>query len=448
MSEETLFVHAESERMVLGAVLIDNAAMHQLGDALVPRHFSDAKHVAIWGAMLALYERSQPIDIVTVKNELADGLDAAGGTAYLSGLEDGMPRVANVGEWARIVIDKARRRYARSFAVQFLAEVDNSGIETEELIERMQAQLTRLQNARRDGVVAIRDVIPQSLEWLDKFATSRDAMLGIPCGLPDIDRMLCGWQKGALYVLAARPSRGKSILCSQASVYAAAHGFRVLYVGMEMVPKATTVRMLCGDAAIDRWDLRYRSAEDPRADEAWNRVNRSAARMREFGIYFDQRPQPTIAQIRAVAKQHQAARGLDLLVVDYMQRCGRPSGVDDWQNVGDVAVGLKSLAQSLDIPVLAACQLGTRAEEKRPTQDDLAQAKQRISAEADVIVFLHPEQTEEWRKHDYPNVWFIVDKHRDGATGDIRLSFERPFNRFVQMAEVPDVQQQLPRGDR
>lgn len=433
-----LFADPQLERWTIGAVIVNNATMHELAAMLVPRHFHEPGHVRLWEAMLALYERSQPIDYATLKVELADSLESVGGLAYIGSLDEGMPRVDSAGAWATEVISKARRRYARAFAERFLGDLNSDG-ETEDVIERFQDQLTRLQAARRDGVISMREVLPESLKWLDNFATSNDGMLGIPSGLPDVDRLLLGWQKGALYVIAARPGRGKSVFCSQASVHAAAHGSKVLYVGMEMRPKATAVRMLCGEAGVDRWDLRARNGREIVFEDSWTRVNLAAHRMRDIGIHFDQREQPTIAQIRALAKQHQASRGLDLLIVDYMQRCGKPKDRDDWQNVGDVATGLKSLAQALDIPVIAACQLGTKAEEKRPTQDDLAQAKQKISAEADVIAFLHPEQPDKWREHDYPNVLFCLDKQRDGPTGTITLSFERTRNRFVQMANVPGV---------
>jgi replicative DNA helicase len=429
-----MFADEQLERWVLGAVIADGQAMHELAAVLLPRHFSTSAHIRLWEAMLVLYERSQPIDYATLKVELADDLESVGGLKYIGGLDVGMPRSSGSATWAGEIISKARRRYALAFAQRFVEEL-NGDSETEDVIERFQDQLTRLQASRRDGVIAVRDVVPQSIQWLNDFSSSSDAMLGIPCGLPDVDRMLLGWQKGALYVIAARPSRGKSVFCSQASVYAALRDYRVLYIGMEMRPKATTVRMLCAEAGVDRWDLRQRRGQELKFADAWQRVSIAAGRLMKANIHFDQREQPTIAQIRAIAKQHQAGKGLDLVVVDYMQRCGKPKGVDDWQNVGDVAVGLKSLAQALDVPVIAACLLGTQAEEKRPTQDNLAQAKQRISAEADVIVFLHPEDPKEWRKHDYPNVLFIVDKQRDGATGEIKLSFERTHNRFVQMVE-------------
>src|SRR5689334_8267449 len=171
-----LFASIEAERTVLGAVLVDNSAMHDLAAPLQPRHFSDNRHVLVWEHMLSLYERSQPIDLVTLRNDLADRLDEAGGVAYVAGLLEGVPRITNAPEWSRIVIEKARRRYARAFATRFMAEAENPEIETEELIERFQEQLARLQASRRDGAVAIGEVVPKSIAWLEKFATSTNAM--------------------------------------------------------------------------------------------------------------------------------------------------------------------------------------------------------------------------------------------------------------------------------
>lgn len=426
-----LFADLEAERMVLGATLADNASMNVLAEMLTAKHFSDPRHRAIFGAMLSCYERSQPIDYVTMKAELADNLTDAGGIVYIAGLTDGMPRVASPEPWAAIVVEKARRRAAKMFAERFLGELSDQGIETEEVIERHQDSLTRLQSSRRDGVVSMRDIIPQAIKKLEDFSQSPDGLLGIPSGIPDIDRVLCGWQKGNLYIIAARPSRGKSVFCAQSAVYAGFKGFKTLYFGMEMRPPSTAVRMICSHAGVDRFDLRQRHGYETSFMKSWGKINASAGAMQDLGIWFDQREAPTVAQIRALAKQHQASRGCDLIVVDYLQRCSLAPGMDQWVAVGDIAKNLKSLAQSLNVPVIAACQLGTDAEERRPTQANLAQARQVISAEADVIAFLHPEQPAEWKKQDCPTVLFAIDKHRDGATTDINLSFERPHSRFV-----------------
>jgi replicative DNA helicase len=430
-----LFADIEAERMVLGSVLADNAAMNVLAEMLTAKHFSEPRHRLIFGAMLTCYERSQPIDFVTMKAELADNAMEAGGIVYVAGLQDGMPRVANPEPWAAIVVEKARRRAAKMFASRFLDELMDPGIETEEVIERHQDSLTRLQSSRRDGVVSMREVIPEALKKLEAYSQSPDGLLGIPSGLPDIDRVLCGWQKGALYVVASRPGRGKSTLCAQAAVYAGFRGFKTLYIGMEMRPAATTVRMICSHAGIDRFDLRQRPGYEASFERSWKSVSQAAGIMGALGIWFDQRESPTVAQIRALAKQHQASRGCDLLVVDYLQRCSLPPGGDQWVAVGDIAKNLKSLAQSLNIPIIAACQLNADAEEKRPTPANLAQARGVISAEADVIAFLHPQEPAEWKKQDQPTITFIIDKNRDGPTADVPLSYEKAHSRFTSVAE-------------
>jgi replicative DNA helicase len=429
-----LFSDLDAERTVIGCVLVHNSAMNVLAEQLVAKHFSDSRHQKIWECMLAMYERSQPIDLVTIKAELAEQLEAAGGIAYIASLVDGVPRITNPEEWGSVILGKARRRATAGLLKRFTAEIQDPAQETEDIIERNLELLTKIQRARKDGVVSIKDVVPESMAWLDKYSTVDDGLLGIPCGLADVDQMLGGWQPGCLYIIAARPSRGKSVFCSQSAIYAGFLGYRTLYFGLEMRPSATTVRMICGQAGVDRWNLRRR-AGNAKFEQSWANVGQAAQAISKLNIWFDPREQPTIAQIRAKAKQHQAARGCDLLIVDFLQRCQLPPGTDNWIGVAEVARGLKTLAQALSIPVIAACQLNTEAEEKRPTQKDLAQAKQVISSEADVIAFLHPEMPGEWRKHDYPNVTFIVDKQRDGPTGDITLSFERPLNRFISMRE-------------
>lgn len=430
------FTNLEAERTVIGAVFADNGAMNTFADLLTAKHFSDPRHRSIFAAMLSCYERSQPIDFVTIKAELADGLADAGGIAYIASLSDGVPRLTNPEAWAAIVVEKARRRAAKVFASRFLDELLDPGAETEDVIERHQDQLTRLQSSRRDGVVSLREVIPQALKRLEEFSQSSDGLLGIPSGLPDIDRILCGWQKGALYVIAARPGMGKSTLCSQASVYAGFRGFKTLYIGMEMTPSATTVRMLCAQAGVDRFDLRQRAGYEASFNRSWKSVSQVAGLMAVLGIWFDPRESPTVAQIRALAKQHQATRGCDLIVVDYMQRCSLPPGQDQWVAVGDIAKGLKSLARALNIPVIAACQLNADAQEKRPTQANLAQARGVISAEADVIAFLHPDSPADFKKQDRPVTTFIIDKHRDGPTADVPLAYEKAQARFSSVTEA------------
>lgn len=434
-----LFADPESERMVMGAVLVDNEAMHELAGLLTAKHFSDTRHRLIWDAMLSLYGRSQPIEYVSLKVELAEHLETVGGITYVASLADGVPRVSHPESWAKHVIEKSRRRAARAFAKTFLEEIQDAGLETEDLLERHQTNLTRLQQARRDGVVALKDVLPEAIARLEAFSQSEDGILGIPCGLPDVDRIVGGWQPGALHILAARPGYGKSVFCAQSALYASALGRKVLYVGMEMKPAATAARMLCNAGGVDRWDLRLKRGLDERFHEAWTDVNRTRLALEKLGLWFDEHESPTVHQIKALAKQQQAARGCDMLIVDYLQRCSLPADTDkQWIAVGDIAKNLKSLAQALNIPVIAACQLSAEAESRRPTKADLAQARGVIAAEADVIAFLHPPDIEAWRSKRSDTMTLIVDKVRDGETGDVDLNFERRKVRFMSQNQTTD----------
>lgn len=425
----------EAERTIIGAVLVDNATMNEAAALLEPKHFSDLRHRVIWEAALALYEHNSPLDMVTLKDQLGSDWGKAGGREYVPGLIDGVPRITDIKAWCRIVLDWSQKRSLVWLAERALTEVKSGQYDVAELLERHQELLTKLMTSRQDGVVPIKDALKGAMERLEQFATSKNGMLGVPCGLPDIDRVIGGWQKGALYVVAARPGRGKSVLCTQAAIHAALTGRKVLTFNMEMVPEETAQRMLCSHAGVDKWDLRQRPGQEQVFNQAWDGINRSFGVLARLPIYFDKRETPTIAQIRATARQHQAAKGCDLLIVDYIQRCQKPAGVDGWVAVGQIVEGLKNLALALQIPVLAACQVNAEGEERRPHMGMLAEARGKISAEADMIAFLHPEQPELWEQHDFPNMLFMMAKHRNGPTLTIPLSFERPNVRFVCLPE-------------
>jgi replicative DNA helicase len=422
-------VNLDAERTCLGAVLVDNTALPVLEGVLKPEHFADQGHRGIYSAMLAMGVAGRHIELVTLKDELGQGLEGVGGATYLADLVAGLPRVGNVEGWADIVLSKARRRAAVSLAEKLIKRATTEDVSTEQLLDDHHAALSRVMESQERGIRKISDVLPAALRKIDDFMESADGIVGLPTGLGEVDRNTGGLKPGELWILAARPSRGKSAFCTQVSVNVAAVGKRVLMFSMEMPPPSVVRRMLYSEAHVDRWDLRRKD----RKDEALAKVHKSFADLSGLPIWFDGREAPSIAQIRAASRQHDAKYGVDLIVVDYLQRCSLDSRQDRWVAVGDIAKGLKNLALALDVPVLAACQLNAEAEEKRPTMADLAQARQVIAAEADLIAFLHPEDPQGWRNQDYPQVNFLLDKQRDGATLSLPLSFERPWTRFVEM---------------
>lgn len=422
-------VNVEAERVVLGAVLVDNKAMASAANKLIPEWFGEPSHRAIFRAMLALFERSTPIDLVTLRGELGEELERIGGALYLSGLVDGLPRITSVDAWADLVLDRAKRRAARQLGHLLTAATEDDARETSDIIDAHQAAVSRLMEAGNVGTRTIAQILPETRREFEAFADAPDGLTGIPTDLPDFDRLSGGLRKGALIIIGALPGRGKSVLCKQLAVSAAKRGHRVLFMGMEMEPRDIAGRMVLAEAEVDKWDLRVKP------DLTWPRIERAISRLSPLPILFDPRETPTLAQIRAAAKQAKGTKGCDLLIVDYLQRVSLDPKLDQWQAVGEVAKGLKSLSRSLSIPVVAACQLRADAEGRVPNMSDFAQARQVIQAEADLITILHPED-ENWREHDYPAFRLLVPKHRAGATSEkgLPLCFEKATARFLTMA--------------
>lgn len=431
----------ESERAVLGAVMLDNATLPAVEGQLRVEHFEHGPHRLIYAAVLGLAASGTPVDLVTVVGSLRERaeLEDVGGPAYVSSLVDGIPRTASAEAWAKRVREKARRRAAITIAERLISQARGAEHDTDTLLDKHAADLSRLLEAGDRRIVSLSDVLPAAMKELDEFLAASDGVTGVPTGLLDFDRLTGGLKPGALYIVAARPSRGKSALCAQAAVHAGTQGCRSLVFSMEMEPYQLGQRMLLAEAEVDRWDLRREKGGD-RESYSWKKIGQSYAKLTGLPVFFDQRESPNLAQVRASCRQ-QMAQGLDLVVVDYIQRMTldptmvKQGGI--WAAVGENVKGLKSLARNLRVPVLAACQLTSEAEEKRPTLAMLQQAQSVISAEADLISFLHPQDLSKWKTQPFPMVDLFVDKHRSGACMAIALSFERSCTRFVSVAREP-----------
>jgi replicative DNA helicase len=245
-----------------------------------------------------------------------------------------------------------------------------------------------------------------------------------------LDNITNGLQPGALYVVAGRPSRGKSVLVTQLAAAAAFAGFPGLVFSLEMPPSSVVQRMWLAEAGINKFDLKFKEREGD-----WARMSAAAEKIGKLPLWFDKRESPTLTQIRAVCRKFKATVGIRFVVIDYLQRIPVDGKVDRHIAVGDIAQALKSLALNLQLPVVVACQLNRDAEEKRPTLRDLAESG-RIEREADAILALHPKEPSKWYEATDPEVELVVLKMRDGATDILMLSFERKLTRFVPSGQV------------
>jgi replicative DNA helicase len=430
--------HLEAERVLLGAAMLDSRTVDACADILRVEHFDSEWHRRVWLAICAVIERGDEPDVLRVKHELGAASDAEG--VDLGALLDGLPALTNVTPWARQVREAARRRSLRSVAAKLLEAVDGEE-GTDEILDRHATQVQRLSQASESRHTWTFDVaIKQALEDIDKSCSAPEGMTGVPTGLLDFDKLTGGLQVGTLSVIAARPRRGKSVFCAQTAMYAAARGRRVLMFSLEMRPRQVARRMLLAEAEVDRYALRHQQG-------ARDKVAATAGAIASLPIWLDDRESPTLQQIRAAAKRLQSAGGLDLVIIDYLQRCQVDRKQDRWKAIGELAAGLKSLSMALEVPVLTACQVGREGEMRKPTLADLRESGD-IEQEADIVAILHPhtqpgKSPDEVMEQEFPQVDLWVEKHRDGAEMCIPLSFERKYVRFVSQAQSQDW-----RGDR
>jgi replicative DNA helicase len=351
----------DPERTLLGAVLSDASVLSAVEGTLRAEHFEAGPHRLIYAAFLAMAQGGRSIDLVTAKDELGGAVDAA----YLAGLVDGLPRITNVGEYARIIRERNRLRSLQSIGRRLAAEAASEGADAGALLDRLQTAAARLSDSEDHGFQRMGDLLRPAMAQIDAMVASQDGLVGIPTGIADFDRLTGGMKRGELWIGGACPGRGKSALLLQCAIHAASKGWGVLVFSMEMPPVSMVRRALFQQSGVDRWDLRRK---DSRGESAWGDLRAAEQVLSSLPIHFDRRPSPTVAQIRAASRQFAQRFDLGLIVVDYLQRCSLPEGGEEqrWAAVGDIAKNLKTLAQSLDVPVFAACQLRMDAALRRP----------------------------------------------------------------------------------
>lgn len=428
----------EAERIVIGAAMVDGRTLEQAADIVRAEHFACDLHRRSWTAILALTERGEDPSLPAVRREVERGGHALPQeqVVELAGMLDGLPRITDSSHWARVVREAARRRAVRSIALRLAEDAAADAEDTDDILGRHQLALERLIRAgEASHTIPLRKALSDAMVDVDRIVTATSEITGVPTGIPDFDNLTGGLQPGTVTVIAARPRRGKSVLCGQSVTHAAERGHSVLMFSLEMPPRQVARRMLLSAAEVDRYQLR-------RNEGALQRVQAAEVKLSGLPIWLDDREAPTMGQIRATAKRLKAAQGIDLVVVDYLQRCTVDRQLKRHEAIGELVDGLKSLAMQLNVPVLTACQVGREGEERKPTLADLRESGS-IEQTADVVAILHPhpmpgKSPAEVMELEYPQVDLWVEKHRDGAEMCIPLSFEKRVLRFVNIARNRD----------
>lgn len=434
--ERTLPHNLEAERSVLGAILLRNEALNHAAEYIDAGDFFRDAHRVIFDKMVALSERGQAIDLVTLKEELARAgqLEQVGGPAYIASLVDGVPRSTNVEHYARIIKEKATCRNL-IFAAGRITDLAYEGEQDADLLldEAERAIFEIADDRVRSGFVPLSTLVHQGFEAIEKLQERRGLVTGVPTGFDELDAMTSGFQPSDLVIVAARPSMGKtSFTLNIAQHVGAQAGLTVGFFSLEMSKEQLFLRMLTSEARIDAHRFRsgYLSEQDyERLSHALNVLERSR-------VFIDDTASLGVLEMRAKARRLKAEHGLHLLIVDYIQLMqGRGRFENRQQELASISRSLKGLAKELNVPIVALSQLSRAPDARadhRPQLSDLRESGA-LEQDADVVLFIYREEQYERNDQTEGIAEIIIGKQRNGPTGTVKLAFVKEHTRFENL---------------
>ncbi len=432
----------EAEQSILGALLIDRDAVIEVADFLRPVDFYRQAHSTIYDAILELYDRREPVDIVTVSEALErrEALEQIGGSAYLTSLINLTPTAVNAVHYARIVERKGVLRNLIGAAGKIAAIGFDDSADVSEAIDRAESELFAVSERRvESGFAPLKTLLHSAYDRLDYLHQHKGEISGIRTGFADLDALTSGLQKSDLVVLAARPSIGKTSLALNFAEHAAVReGKTVGVFSLEMSKEQLVLRLLSSVANIDSQRLRTGFLEEM----DFTRLAPAMNALAEAPVFIDDTPNISTMELRTKARRLQAESGLDMIIVDYLQLMQSTVSSRDSnrvQEVSEITRGLKGLARELQVPVVALSQLSRQAEmreSKEPRLSDLRESGS-IEQDSDLVMFLWREKERGGEDED-PEGEIInlrLAKHRNGPTGETKLYFRKRQTRFVSYAE-------------
>jgi len=439
--EKGLPANLDAERFVLGSIMLDSSNFIQVAGVLEAEDFSLEKHRRIFLRMADIHERGEHIDRVTLANELMkqNQLESVDGLSYLVSLDDGLPRISNIEGYIRIVKDKATLRRL-IFASQKLIDRCMLGEEEpDEIISGAEESLLQLNDGRqRQGLIRTADVVESFPGGMNAFLDPSRRIKGVSTGFLKLDEMTGGLHEGELFILAARPSMGKTAMALNIAQHIASHPKMrrpVAVFSLEMSAASLLNRLVCAEARVDqmKFSAGYLNAEERR------RLQVALSNMYEAPLFIDDTAGTNIMDIHAKLRRMKAEHGLDLVVIDYLQLMnGRGRSENRNQEVSAISRGLKLLAKELRVPFLVLSQL-SRASETRPGDhvpqlSDLRDSGS-IEQDADLVGFIYREEVYKPDREDLKGMaQLILAKQRNGPTGRVNLAFLKQYTKFENLA--------------
>lgn len=428
----------DAEMSLLGAILIDEEVLSDVTDKIKSDDFYEKRHQVIFAAMMRLFERHRPIDLLTLSDELEkkDELEMVGSSSFLSELTNYVPTAANASTYAELVAQRAvrRRLIKASGEIAELAYQDDSN--TQEILERAEAELFSVSDmSLKQDLVSLEQILTESFDRMEELHRDRGKLRGIRTGWRDLDNLTAGLQRSDLLIIAARPAMGKTTLVTNLAYNVAAKEHQsVLFFSLEMSKEQLVDRMLADASGVDAWNIRTGNL----SDDDFEKISTAMGEMAEAPIFIDDTPGLTVLEMRTKARRQAHIQPLGLVIVDYlqlMQGSSRGGEFNRVQEVSEISRGLKLIARELNVPVIALSQLSRSVESRNPQIPMLSDLRESgsIEQDADLVAFIYREayynpDTERQNVTD-----LIIAKHRNGPVGTIELYFHPERLRFMSL---------------
>ncbi len=439
-AERTLPHSLDAERSVLGAILVDNNAFNLAAEVIDSRDFFRDAHRRIFDSMVALNERRDAIDFVTLKEELQrqSALDAVGGPAYVASLADGVPRATNVEYYARIVKEKATLRGLIYAANGILTSAYEADQDADLILDQAETAVFAVADDRlRSGFVPMHKLVVESYPKFEMLFEQKRLVTGTPTGFIDLDEMTRGFQPGDLIIVAARPSMGKtSLVLNIAQHVANQPDMTAGFFSLEMSKESLFLRMLTAEAQIDS----HRLMSGAIGQKDYPRISHALETLSAMKLFIDDTPGIGVLEMRAKSRRLQSEHGLNLLIIDYIQlMTGRGRFENRTLELASISRSLKGLAKELNVPIVVLSQLSRAPESRadhRPQLSDLRESGA-LEQDADVVILIFREDAYN-KDPDHENAGIaelILAKQRNGPTGTVKLAFLKEQTRFANLAQ-------------
>jgi len=427
----------EAEQSVLGSILLDNEAAYQVAEILQEKDFYRENHRQIFSAILSLLDRDEPADLITLTNELKQKghLAQVGGVTYLAQIVEAVPTAANIEYYAKIVKDKAILREVIHASTEIVTNAYQETQDISEFLDKAEQVIFQVSESReKGGLTPISTVLKSSFKQIEKNYEQKELITGLATGFKDLDKLTAGLQPSDLIIIAGRPSMGKTSFCLNIAEHVALKEKETVAIfSLEMAREQLASRLLCSMSRIDSSRLRSGFIDEVE----WMRLTDAAGLLSDSRIFIDDMSQANVFEMRAKARRLKAAKGLGLVIVDYLQLMKGAGKIESREReISEISRSLKAMAKELNVPVIALSQLNRGVEsrtDKRPMMSDLRESGA-IEQDADIIGFIYRDEVYNRESPDQGIAEFNVVKHRNGAIDMVRLSFLAKYTRFENLA--------------